>query len=483
MSTDNMRLSTVKITNVSPISSAVIAAAARISTQEGDAFTILKNSIGKGVDYNSDKNLSLIEKVIGSGHETILEHVSVTLAFNNVSVFTEQFFIEHRLISPTIKSRRYVDFTHQGYYIPDELEGSELEQYVSYMERMFEIYNELLESGVAKEDARFFLPYSFHSNFYLSCNIRELLHIIKDMLFGKYANNEELKNLAHQIIDKLDNLQIIPSKILTDIKKTEVSDRNIDEDDIRPETSLTYYKRCVSPLSGDCIVELVGRPSNTSELIRYGNSIIDPYGTPHTTSKIPDRILEQLNYSFRIRGISLACLTHFCRHRIQSIIIPPLNTIKYNTFIIPPTLSIRNDSNPNAQLYYERYNEAFNLLLEALKNPILFKYRQYFALSGNTIDIMTTMNARELRHFIALRTCNRSQWEIQHIASKMLFILRREEPNIFNYFGPSCYVNDTCPEGKMCCGKMDAVKKIFSPNGNYDINIRRGLIHEYQSCV
>ncbi len=36
-----------------------------------------------------------------------------------------------------------------------------------------------------------------------------------------------------------------------------------------------------------------------------------------------------------------------------------------------------------------------------------------------------TMNARELRHFFALRCCRRAQWEIRAMAVEMLRLARR----------------------------------------------------------
>ena len=52
------------------------------------------------------------------GHMSFIEHATFTIAFENVSAFVEQFFIEFRLASFTIKSRRYVDFGKMGFYIP-----------------------------------------------------------------------------------------------------------------------------------------------------------------------------------------------------------------------------------------------------------------------------------------------------------------------------------------------------------------------------
>lgn len=95
------------------------------------------------------------------------------------------------------------------------------------------------------------------------------------------------------------------------------------------------------------------------------------------------------------------------------------------------------------------------------QNPALAPYGYYFALSGNVMDIMTTMNARELKHFIQLRTCSRAQWEIRKISMEMLRKLRALCPELFNAFGPGCYANGICPEGKMSCGNMKQVVELF----------------------
>lgn len=66
-----------------------------------------------------EKNEKLIGKVLSSGHTSVLEHGYVNLAFENVSVLAEQFLIEFRLASFTVKSRRYVDFSGAGYVAPE----------------------------------------------------------------------------------------------------------------------------------------------------------------------------------------------------------------------------------------------------------------------------------------------------------------------------------------------------------------------------
>jgi len=94
----------------------VCASAARISTTKGDAVEIFEKSKG------NEKNRQLVQRVLQSGHRSVIEHAVFTIALKDVSAFAEQFFIECRLASFTVKSRRYVDFGSSGYYIPEELE-------------------------------------------------------------------------------------------------------------------------------------------------------------------------------------------------------------------------------------------------------------------------------------------------------------------------------------------------------------------------
>lgn len=96
----------VTLLSWTPDMEAMIASGGRISTMDGTADEIRAKSLAAG----KEKNEKLIGKVLSSGHTSVLEHGYVNLAFENVSVLAEQFLIEFRLASFTVKSRRYVDF-------------------------------------------------------------------------------------------------------------------------------------------------------------------------------------------------------------------------------------------------------------------------------------------------------------------------------------------------------------------------------------
>lgn len=62
---------------------------------------------------------------------------------------------------------------------------------------------------------------------------------------------------------------------------------------------------------------------------------------------------------------------------------------------------------------------ANDILTQVEKDDALKKYGYYFALSGNVMNVMTTINARELMLFIRLRSCNRAQWEIHKVSTEI----------------------------------------------------------------
>lgn len=436
------------------------AAAGRISTQSGTATQIFDKS------DDGDKNAKLIAKVTRSGHNSTIEHTVFNIAFENVSVFAEQFMIEFRLASFTVKSRRYVDFSSCGFYTPCLNSDNLQKKYDDAMNYLFSEYASFLEAGVPKEDARFLLPYSLRSNFYCTVNARELLHILRSMLFGRGSEFQELKSLGEQLFSQLEAL--VPG-ICADFykRRPESSDKialgfmfnNYESKESKngEKVELLSYtpdgEKCVArsaliwtrQYSPETLERIIEDKENIRKILRLVISSSRP------------RPLETVNYTFRINGVSLSTVTHFARHRMQSLMVPSLTLTDRTKYIIPETIAERSE-------LLERYNDAFkriNDLYTFLKeNGCTEEEAVYCQLSGNTVDIVSTMNARELLLFFKLRTCERAQWEIREYAAEMLRLLRLAEPDIFSFFGPSCYVG-SCPEGALSCGRMNEIREKF----------------------
>lgn len=425
----------------------VCASAARISTTAGDAQAIFENARG------NSKNRALIGKVLASGHKSLIEHAVFTIALRDVSVFVEQFFIEFRLASFTVKSRRYVDFSRLGYYIPPELEGEDLDLYRRYMDGLFAAYGDLLEAGVPREDARFLLPYAFHSNFYCTLNARELGRLLCEIR-RRGRDVPELLALADELTGQLE--EQFPC-LLPELRES-FEDAPAGE---------AFPLRCSSlePVfltRGTAgTVSLLRAPAEPMKLLEAAYRVQHtgkPLDLAALSSSRRTRELEQLAYTFTVSGVTLSGVTHLVRHRMQSIVVPPIQSVDHSRVILPDSVA----ADPAAlERYQTAVRDAHDQLLQIRERPALEKFHYYFALSGNLMDVMTTMNARELQWFIRLRACSRAQWEIQDIAVDLLRQLRRSFPELFGRFGPACFSEDRCPEGRLTCGRMGGVVRRF----------------------
>ena len=439
--------SQAKIISCNSDSEAVCASAARISTTQGDANEIFEKSKG------NEKNQGLIKRVLQSGHRSLIEHAVFTIALRNVSAYVEQFFIECRLASFTVKSRRYVDFSGLGYHIPPELRGDALSAYCRYMDMLFGAYQELLENGVAKEDARFLLPYSFNSNFYCTLNARELARVLRTIRFGRGRDIPELRSLADQIVSQLETM--FPCLL------AELAGRP--EEEPAPSAGRARREPVFISAREAGAVRVLNAPAEPLRMLEAAYHVQHPelerpFAIAALLSSERPRELEQLSYSFLISDVTLSGVTHIVRHRMQSVIVPPIQSVDHGKYIVPASI----EREPKLLERYKRSLENANAMVrEALQDPTLRKYSYYYALSGNMMDLMTTLNARELKHLIQLRSCNRAQWEVRKIAVEMLKRLREHFPELFGLLGPSCYTNGSCPEGGMTCGKMEEVISEF----------------------
>lgn len=452
--------SEVKIVGYSNCGESLCAAGGRISTQPGDVFDILEKS------KDAEKNASLIQKVTKSGHNSVLEHLFFNLAFRNVSVVVEQFMIEFRLASFTVKSRRYVDFSDAGFFVPEFSSESVKEKYTEHMSKLFDTYNKLTEKGVAKEDARFVLPYCFFSNFICSMNAREFLNVLRAMLYGRGSKYPEIKKIGLSLLEQAQEIAPGVMESFNNFGKT-----------FNDKPDFSFLSSKGKYVNEKPLVELISYTKNSdlavaktaliSETALNQDEVNTVVSDSETRKRIIDAVidcarprpLEAASYTFRLNNVSLACITHIVRHRIQCVTVPELTSSNRGRYIIPP--AIKADAEL-FELYTNAFSETEKLYNELRDMGESEENLVYVLLSGNTLDLTITMNARELLLFLKLRTCERAQWEIRDYAYLMLKMLRESAPDIFRRYGPSCFVTGVCPEGRLSCGKISEIKNRFS---------------------
>ena len=409
------------------------AAASRISTGAGTAL----DAFGKS--GNKEKDVKLVGKVISSGHTTVIEHCYFNIAFNNVSVLCEQLMIEHRLAAYTVKSRRYVDFSGAGYVVPEGL-GEKEEAFRAHIDSLFAAYDKLLALEIPREDARFVLPYCFRSNFIMSVNARELSHIVNEMTAGRLSVYPEMVYLGTMLTKQLD--EVFPG----------IS--NAEKKRIHAPAPLKSVDQIGEPALAEQNIEIVSAPVHPEELLASAMAFEGAASIKDYVHSDRPRALEMLSYGFLAKDVSLATVTHFTRHRIQTLMVPEVATsLIKNHYILPETVAANAEAKA---IYLEVFEKNAAFAQEFAGDPLMLSY---LALAGNTVDLLFGMNARELLHFLRLRTCTRAQWEVRGYSREMLALLRKSFPELFKFYGPSCAVLGYCPEGRLSCGQPQKVEE------------------------
>jgi thymidylate synthase (FAD) len=173
-------------------------------------------------------------------------------------------------------------------------------------------------------------------------------------------------------------------------------------------------------------------------------------------------VLEHVTLTYGVEGISRAASHQLVRHRIASYSQQSQRYVAAEFgYVTPPTVA----GSPPLRREYGRHMAACSRLYGKLLRAGIPPEDARFVLPNATeTKILISMNARELRHFFALRTCRRAQWEIREMAMRMLSVAKGAAPLLFEDAGPGC-VRGRCPEGKMTCGKPAEVRREIAALG------------------
>ena len=359
------------------------------------------------------------------------------------------------MASFTVKSRRYVDFSKAGYVSPVFTANVQMAIFERTVESLFGTYDVLEAAGVPKEDARFVLPYCFCSNFFCSMNARELVHVMNELAYGRGSRIPELRALGESLFAQCE--QQIP---FLAVRKPEAY-----------RQSDAFCLRQVQLLTSKAPVTVLAAPQDAEGLIcgayqlARGN-VPQPLTKPEQTALLKallaqprKRELEQASYTLLFGGLSLAALTHLTRHRMQALCAPNLlKSARYDRYVLPESVQQTGLEAKYREAFRQAGEAAVQLRAAGAGEDVL----SYLLLSGQTVPVLTTMNAGELYVFFRLRCCNRAQWEIRDAACAALAALRKTSPLLFSLYGPSCFVSGKCPEGRMTCGRQAEIQRKFS---------------------
>ncbi|MDQ0508302.1 thymidylate synthase (FAD) [Peptoniphilus ivorii] len=247
-------------------------------------------------------------------------------------------------------------------------------------------------------------------------------------------------------------------------------------------------------------VKLIGHTPDAQELIAKAAKLCySPVGVDEIEAKLDDEEterfvgmlaglshlspLEHASFTFAVEGVSRVMTHQLVRHRIASYSQQSQRYVRLDAmeYITPP--AIRDDAEAAAR--FQRAMQEAESAYRELTDRLRGRYERALTEAGEDekaaarkaekraiedaryvlpnaceTKIVVTMNARTLLHFFETRLCLRAQWEIREVALAMLKAVLSTAPALSQKAGPPC-VQGPCPEGKMTCGKIDSVRKMY----------------------
>jgi|TARA_Y100000361_G_scaffold11247_1_gene8996 thymidylate synthase (FAD) len=194
---------TVKLISVTPDAEKTMAYVARVSNPK---------------NQNNDKFAGLLSYCIKHGHWSVFEQAYMTLEINTTRGLAAQ-ILRHRSFTYQEFSQRYADANLLSEKIPlpklrrqdtknrqnstDDVDPYIVQKYDILMEEHFkssmDLYNKMLDDGIAKECARFVLPLSTPTRIYMTGSCRSWIHYIN--LRSAHGTQKEHKDIAEQCRD------------------------------------------------------------------------------------------------------------------------------------------------------------------------------------------------------------------------------------------------------------------------------------------
>jgi thymidylate synthase (FAD) len=131
--------------------------------------------------YDSDPKdpMKLVKHLYKGGHHSVFEHIYFTFKIEGISRACSHQLVRHRHCSFTQRSQRYCDEDGFEYVKPETMPNSVLASDMSNIQNWYRGYQRL---SVPNEDARYILPNACATSLYLSCNLRELVHMANERL-------------------------------------------------------------------------------------------------------------------------------------------------------------------------------------------------------------------------------------------------------------------------------------------------------------
>lgn len=144
-------------------------------------------------EFTKESGENFVKKLIKLGHESVLEHGSLTFKIKTNRNITHE-LVRHRIASYSQESTRYVKYDDIEFIPEDHFKTTYADDMLTRAE---DAYTYLIDYGFKPEEARDILPGCVATTIIVTMNMRELRHFLKLRL--DKAAHPQMRELAGMI--------------------------------------------------------------------------------------------------------------------------------------------------------------------------------------------------------------------------------------------------------------------------------------------
>ncbi|WP_244833271.1 FAD-dependent thymidylate synthase [Clostridium sp. BJN0001] len=154
---------------------------------------------------NDDSAEKFIKAIIKRGHESVIEHISISMRVICDRGVTHE-IVRHRVASYSQESTRYCNYSSDKFggemkFIKPCFFNENDENYKLWMQSMENVestYNKMIENGATAQEARSILPNSIKTEIVMTMNLREWRHFFR--LRSDKAAHPQMREVSDMIL-------------------------------------------------------------------------------------------------------------------------------------------------------------------------------------------------------------------------------------------------------------------------------------------
>lgn len=374
----------------------------------------------------------VLRESAGRGHGSVSDQNHFTFSIENLTrAATLQLCLPHYLAHLQQSLRRAT--ADRAFYLPSSIRESSLySDAKQILMEAFEIYNNLGEKGVPKEDARFLLPLYTKTNIQTSGDAREFMHLYHMTKQG------EIPSPVKGVVDGI-------------FQQASAAAPNVFKDWGYNYEALAWYPAAQLYSSENKTGnEIIAEQKNPDRAVYFEHDLSDTAIDDAVKNRNETELsnLKHIHNGNRMQGfllpMSIACFHQAIRqrtwdHSIESI----YDATKRNNVLIPPSIEDYRDD------FVEQHNRMIGLYNDLTKE---IPRKEAIGVIPHSLQVydFIHVNGWNSIHSIGKRTCVEAQWEIRALANQIAAIIREKNPSLGRYTHPQGVVYGKCPEKKPC---------------------------------